>query len=62
MFQDKPLHAAGANVAGEFLKTTLPFGELDESSLRMLVRGCLVGFFPRHSTILRNGREVPYLT
>ncbi len=61
MFQDKPLHTAADNVAGEFLKTTLPFGELDEGSLRMLVRGCLVGFFPRHSTILRNGREVPYL-
>jgi CBS domain-containing protein len=46
----------------EFLKNILPFSELDDATLSVLGRHCLVEFFPKGSRLLTAHKsEVPYL-
>lgn len=39
----------------DFLRSTLPFSEVDETGLRRIARQCLVDFFPAGTRLLRRG-------
>ena len=56
----------GQEVAPEvvvaFLKSAMPFNELDDESIRDLARHCRVDFYPKGTRLLTAGKsELPYL-
>jgi CBS domain-containing protein len=60
----KPLigREAAPEMVVAFLKSSMPFNELDEESIRNLARNCRVDFYPKGTRLLTAGEsELPYL-
>lgn len=51
MAQGNDVHAVDPNAVIEFLRTTLPFNELDEQTLKTVAENCTIDFFPRGTLV-----------
>lgn len=62
MAQTSDIHAADPEAVLQFLRSTLPFKELDEETLKGLSRRCTQDFFPKGTIVLQQDvSEVEYV-
>ena len=59
---DSSTHAVAPDVAVDFLKSTMPFKELEEETLYELAKHCRIDFFPKGTRLLTfNESEITHL-